>query len=95
MATFNYPGSILISLIRQCGGAHAKIPPRRNGPTRKRKARGQAGPSESGSTRKRKAGTRVRAQNVFKGDGKALNADIDEEARGKLTTGFRKQAGRY
>jgi hypothetical protein len=32
---------------------------------------------------------------VFKGEGKPLNADEDEETRKKLGTGFRKRAGRY
>ncbi|CCA71592.1 hypothetical protein PIIN_05529 [Serendipita indica DSM 11827] len=78
-----------------CGGAHTMPPPRR-GQGRKRVARKQAGPSlhtGTQTTRKVKPGSRVRSHNAFKGDGKALNADEDEETRAKLGTGFRKQAG--
>ncbi|KIM33246.1 hypothetical protein M408DRAFT_326031 [Serendipita vermifera MAFF 305830] len=74
-----------------CGGAHAKARPTGKS-VRKRKARGQAGPSSKRGTTKRKPGTRVRSQNAFKGEGRALNADVDEETRGKLSTGFGKQA---
>lgn len=80
----------------QCGGAHAKEPPRRGGP-RKRRARTQGGPSThtgAQTAKKRKAGSRVKAKDAFKGEGKALNADLDEEAQKKLGTGFRKKAGR-
>jgi hypothetical protein len=37
----------------------------------------------------------VKGKNVFKGEGKALNADENDETRDALGTGFRKQAGRW
>jgi DNA-dependent metalloprotease WSS1 len=66
-------------------------PPRRSG-ARKRKASKQSGHAQP---KKRKAGSRVKGKNVFKGEGKALNADENDEARATLGTGFRKQAGRW
>ncbi|KAG8813053.1 hypothetical protein FRC18_002698, partial [Serendipita sp. 400] len=50
-------------------------------------------PSSSRRGRKPKAGSRVKSRNAFQGNGKALNADEDEESRRQLGTGFRKQAG--
>lgn len=45
------------------------------------------------TTKKRKAGARVKAKNAFVGDGKALNADVRDEAAKKAGTGFGKKAG--
>ncbi|KAA1467508.1 WLM-domain-containing protein [Dentipellis sp. KUC8613] len=71
-----------------CGGAQTKAKPTR----RRRRRQPTAGPSRSGaqSVKRRKAGSRVTAD-VFKGDGRALNADIEGEEK-KAGTGFRKQA---
>lgn len=37
----------------------------------------------------------MKGKGAFKGEGKALNADENDETRDKLGTGFRKQAGRW
>ncbi|TFY67752.1 hypothetical protein EVG20_g3832 [Dentipellis fragilis] len=72
-----------------CGGAQTKAKPTR----RRRRRQPAVGPSRSGaqSAKRRKAGSRVTAD-VFKGDGRALNADIEGEDEKKAGTGFRKQA---
>lgn len=83
-------------LIRQpqCGGAQ-----RRTRPTARRRRRGprtQAGPSlHTGrqTAKKRKAGARVTGQNVFAGEGKAINEDGDSDQKTQ-GTGFGKQASR-
>ncbi|THH10306.1 hypothetical protein EW145_g1418 [Phellinidium pouzarii] len=78
-----------------CGGAQTRSRPKAYG-RRRRAQRRVAGPSKytgAQTEKRRKPGTRVRAKGTFKGDGRALNADVsdeDEKARG---TGFRKQAG--
>ncbi|KAG8833917.1 hypothetical protein FRC17_009876, partial [Serendipita sp. 399] len=75
-----------------CGGAQSQAPPKK-GAGRKRVARRQGQPSSSsGRQRKAKAGSRVKSRNSFRGNGKALNEDEDEETRKQLGTGFRKQA---
>lgn len=60
-------------------------------------ARSKSGPSNhtgAQSTKKRKAGTRVRDTNVFIGQGKALNGDV-EEGKKAMGAGFGKQAARW
>ncbi|KZP23769.1 WLM-domain-containing protein [Athelia psychrophila] len=75
-----------------CGGAQ-----RRTRPTARRRRRGprtQAGPSlHTGrqTAKKRKAGARVTGQNVFAGEGKAINEDGDSDQKTQ-GTGFGKQA---
>ncbi|OCH95379.1 WLM-domain-containing protein [Obba rivulosa] len=76
-----------------CGGAHS-----RKRPTALRRKRGtqQAGPSNHTgpqTAKRRKAGSRVTAKAAFKGEGTALNADIEDEDRKKAGTGFGKKAG--
>ncbi|THH20719.1 hypothetical protein EW146_g661 [Bondarzewia mesenterica] len=64
-------------------------PARRRQPT--------AGPSNrtgAQTTKKRKAGSRVTAASAFKGDGRALNAHIEDEDDRKVGAGFRKKATR-
>ncbi|KAI0049739.1 WLM-domain-containing protein [Auriscalpium vulgare] len=73
-----------------CGGAQ-----RRARPARKRRRQTTAGPStQTGAqtAKRRKAGSRVMAPGTFEGDGRALNADIEDDGRKKAGTGFRKQA---
>lgn len=46
------------------------------------------------TAKRRKAGARVTAQGVFRGDGQALNADVEDEDAKKVGTGFGKKAAR-
>lgn len=78
----------------QCGGAHSRARPTA---LRRRRGTRQAGPSNhtgAQTVKRRKAGARVTAKGVFKGEGRALNEDIDDEDKKKAGTGFGKKAGR-
>ncbi|KDQ57192.1 hypothetical protein JAAARDRAFT_35796 [Jaapia argillacea MUCL 33604] len=77
-----------------CGGAQSRTRP--TSLRRRRHTQPKAGPSNhtgAQTVKKRKAGSRVTAQNVFKGDGAALNHDAQGEESKKAGTGFRKKAG--
>ncbi|KAI0787641.1 WLM-domain-containing protein [Fomes fomentarius] len=74
-----------------CGGAQT-----RTRPTALRRRRRQAGPSNRTGAqiaKKRKPGSRVTAKGLFKGTGRALNEDEQDEEQKKAGVGFRKQAG--
>lgn len=78
----------------KCGGAQTRQRPTA---TRRRRTRRPAGPSNhtgAQTAKRRKAGSRVTAQNIFRGEGRALNEDVFDEDWKKAGAGFRKQAGR-
>ncbi|KAI0309917.1 WLM domain-containing protein [Amylostereum chailletii] len=74
-----------------CGGAHTRARP-----ARRRRQRTQAGPSKNTgaqTAKRRKAGARVTAAGTFQGDGRTLNADVEDADAQKAGAGFRKKAG--
>jgi hypothetical protein len=88
------PATYSLSHQTQCGGAQTRTRPTS---LRRRKRRTTtAGPSNqtgAQTIKKRKAGARIAAAGLFVGDGKALNADANEETK-KRETVFRKRAVR-
>ncbi|KAL6302393.1 WLM domain-containing protein [Sparassis latifolia] len=71
-----------------CGGAQ-----KRTRPTSLRRRRGAGAKTGAQTAKKRKAGTRVTARDAFKGSGRALNEDVEDEKGKKAGAGFRKKAG--
>ncbi|KAH9942766.1 WLM-domain-containing protein [Amylocystis lapponica] len=73
-----------------CGGAQTRARPTA---LRRRRRAGPSNYSGAQTAKKRKAGSRVTAQGVFRGDGHALNEDVEDVAQKKAGAGFRKKAG--
>lgn len=84
------PCDIVLRSLCQCGGAHSSARPAAL--SRSRRATVPSNRTGAQTTRKRKAGARVKAKNAFVGNGKALNADVRDEAAKKAGTGFGKKA---
>lgn len=84
------PCHIVLRSLCQCGGAHSSARPAAL--SRSRRPTVPSNRTGAQTTKKRKAGARVKAKNAFVGDGKALNADVRDEAAKKAGTGFGKKA---
>ncbi|KAI0833515.1 WLM domain-containing protein [Trametes gibbosa] len=76
-----------------CGGAQSRTRPT----SLRRRRRRQGGPGPSSHTgaqtmKRRKAGSRVTAQGMFRGSGRAMNDDVSGAEDKKAGAGFRKRA---